>query len=182
MTQIWNKQQCLTVCAANGLKKEQLASTDGQESQSGIKKKNRVVCTDLCSAPPAAGGNEHCVNWHDTINTNSFSLFAGRRWDLKGGEPAERFKLMTAKNTHEEIMKETCPVKEKQAFIRRFKGQTVKDLTLNPRQDPCRHPVDGYFRSLSVHQSQHTSFFLRLCLSLLDSSTGDAASQNGKLE
>lgn len=69
-------------------------------------------------------------------------------------------------------MKETCPVKEKQAFICRFKGQTVKDLTLNPRQDPCRHPVDGYFRSLSVHQSQHTSFFLRLCLSLFHSSTG----------
>lgn len=118
-------------------------------------KKNRVVCTDLCSAPPAAGGNEHCVNWHDTINTNSFFLFAGRRWDLKGGEPAERFKLMTAKNTHEEIMKETCPVKEKQAFICRFKGQTVKDLTLNPRQDPSRHPVNSY----CVHQSQHTSFF-----------------------
>lgn len=75
-------------------------------------------------------------------------------------------------------MKETCPVKEKQAFICRFKGQTVKDLTLNPRQDPCRHPVNSY----CVHQSQHTSFFLRLCLSLLDSSTGDAASQNGKLE
>lgn len=31
VTQISKKQQCLTVCAVNGLKKEQLALTDGAE-------------------------------------------------------------------------------------------------------------------------------------------------------
>lgn len=51
MTQIWNKQQCLTVCAANGLKKEQLASTDGEESQSGIKKKQKKQSSAQISAP-----------------------------------------------------------------------------------------------------------------------------------
>lgn len=33
MTQISKKQQCLTVCAVNGLKKEQLALTDGAEDR-----------------------------------------------------------------------------------------------------------------------------------------------------
>lgn len=182
MTQIWNKQQCLTVCAANGLKKEQLASTDGQESQSGIKKKNRVVCTDLCSAPPAAGGNEHCVNWHDTINTNSFFLFAGRRWDLKEVNPQKDLNWWLQKTHMRRLWRKRVLLKKNRHLSVVLKDKPLKDLTLNPRQDPCRHPVDGYFRSLSVHQSQHTSFFLRLCLSLLDSSTGDAASQNGKLE
>lgn len=32
-TQICKKRQCLTVCAVNGLKKEQLALTDGAENQ-----------------------------------------------------------------------------------------------------------------------------------------------------
>lgn len=176
VTQIWNKQQCLTVCAVNGLKKEQLASTDGEESRSGIK--NRVVCTDLCSTPPAARGDEHCVNWHNTINTNSFSLFTGCRRNLKEVSLQEDLKWWLQKQTW--AWEFLTPSDE--AFLSCFKGQTVKDLTLNPRRDPCRHPVNSYVRSLSAHPGNvcikvnKPIFFLHLCFSLFDSSTGDAAS------